>query len=123
MTREIVIGGGEDVDGSIERLAGRMETKIAELEKRLEAAEKAKHTCTGDSCHVVDERIDTIRAEMEALRVTSESAAASAQKPRAVRRREEECPECGATFTLPEGVGNGDLVRCGRCRTEWEVGT
>ena len=118
MVREIVIGGGgENVDGSIERLAGRMEAKIAELEKRLDVAEKAKHTCTGDSCHVVDERIDTIRGEIEALRVTRETV-----KPERVTARVEECPECGATFTLPAGVGNGDLVRCGRCRVEWEVG-
>lgn len=116
-------GGGEDVTDSVDRAVGRLEARIVELERRLVAAETAKHTCTGDSCHVVDDRIETLRAEIEALRAVTETAKREPVEPTRAPStpRVERCPECDARFTLPAGVGGGDLVRCGRCRGEWEV--
>lgn len=106
----------EIVSGEVERVVGGLEARVVALEAALKEAVKAKHTCTGDTCHVVDDRINAVLAELEALRLT-----ATPKKNGAARK--EECPECGAVLGVPAGVGSGDLVRCGGCRTEFEVGT
>lgn len=32
-----------------------------------------------------------------------------------------ECPECGATVTLPDGVVEGEVIECPNCAAELDV--
>ena len=95
-----------------ERTVGNLEARVAALERDLAEEKKKKHTCTGDSCHVVDERIEALQAELDALRVGGSTAEAGEEG-------EASCPSCDESLNVPAGTKG--RVRCGSCKTEFTV--
>lgn len=94
---------------------GKLEARVDELEKKLAEQKKEKHTCTGDNCHVVDDRIESLQAELDAIKATESTTAAADSSEDA----ETSCPECGESLNVPAGTKG--RVRCGGCKGEFRV--
>lgn len=94
-----------------ERVFGRMEERIEELTRELKRLGEEKHTCTGDSCHVLADREKDFEARIEALSI---QVAQLSQKPR--EPSTVPCDNCGASLQVPAELGPGDKVSCSECK-------
>lgn len=101
-----------------EREIGRMGAKIDELERALKEVQTAKHTCTGDSCHVLGDREKELTAQVQALQLQVEQFMAGGAKPAAASSSEPEiveCPTCQRDLSIPPNVADNSWVECSSC--------